>query len=38
MRMTPTLAYLAVFVGVTGHASSEVFAVLSGVAGLEVSV
>ncbi len=38
MRMTPTLAYLAVFIGVTGHASSEFFAVLSGVAGPEVSV
>ena len=38
MRMTPTLASLAVLVGVTGHASSEFFAVLSGVAGPEVSV
>ena len=38
MRMTPTLAYFAVFIGVTGHASSEFFAVLSGVAGPEVSV
>lgn len=34
----PHLAYLAVFVGVLGHASSEFFAVLSGVAGAEVSV
>ena len=33
-----TLAYLAVFVGVCGHASSEFFAVLSGVAGPEASV
>lgn len=32
------LAYLAVFVGVTGHASSEFFSVLSGVSGPEVSV
>ncbi len=32
------LAYLVVFVGVCGHASSEFFAVLSGVAGPEVSV
>jgi drug/metabolite transporter (DMT)-like permease len=38
MRMTPMLAYLAVLIGVTGHASSEFFAVLSGVAGPEVSV
>ena len=33
-----TLAYLAVFIGVCGHASSEFFSVLSGVAGPEVSV
>ncbi len=33
-----TLAYIAVFIGVCGHASSEFFAVLSGVAGPEVSV
>ena len=33
-----TLAYLAVFIGVCGHASSEFFAVLSGVAGPEASV
>jgi drug/metabolite transporter (DMT)-like permease len=32
------LAYLAVLVGVCGHASSEFFAVLSGVSGPEVSV
>ncbi len=32
------LAYLIVFLGVCGHASSEFFAVLSGVAGPEVSV
>jgi drug/metabolite transporter (DMT)-like permease len=38
MRLTPTLAYLAVFIGVTGHASSEFFSVLSGVVGPEVSV
>lgn len=36
--MNPALAYLMVFLGVTGHASSEFFAVLSGVAGAEVSV
>jgi len=34
----PRLAYLAVFIGVIGHASSEFFAVLSGVFGPEVSV
>ena len=32
------VAYLAVLLGVTGHASSEFFAVLSGVAGPELSV
>ncbi len=32
------LAYLAVFVGVCGHASSEFFAVLSGTSGPETSV
>ncbi|MEM8624144.1 MAG: DMT family transporter [Pseudomonadota bacterium] len=32
------LAYLAVLIGVFGHASSEFFAVLSGVGGAEVSV
>lgn len=37
--MIPTRwAYLAVFVGVCGHASSEFFAVLSGISGPEVSV
>lgn len=38
MTIPVRLAYLAVFVGVLGHASSEFFAVLSGVAGPEVSV
>jgi drug/metabolite transporter (DMT)-like permease len=32
------IAYLAVFVGVLGHASAEFFAVLSGVGGPELSV
>ncbi|MDX1709506.1 MAG: DMT family transporter [Rhodovibrionaceae bacterium] len=32
------LAYLAVFIGVLGHASSELIAVLSGVSGPEASV
>lgn len=36
--MTPQMAYLMTFLGVTGHASSEFFAVLSGVSGPEVSV
>lgn len=36
--MAAWLAYLLVFLGVTGHASSEFFAVLSGVAGPEASV
>lgn len=36
--MPPALAYLAVLGGVFGHATSEFFAVLSGVAGPEVSV
>ena len=31
-------AYLCVFIGVTGHASSEFFVVLSGIKGAEVSV
>ncbi len=31
-------AYLCVFIGVCGHASSEFFAVLSGIKGAEVSV
>jgi len=38
LARVPALAYLAVFGGVCGHASSEFFAVLSGVAGPEVSV
>lgn len=36
--MSPALAYLMIFIAVTGHASSEFFAVLSGVKGAEVSV
>ena len=38
MRIPAHLAYAAVFVGVCGHASSEFFAVLSGVSGPEASV
>ncbi len=38
MTISPRFAYLAVLVGVLGHASSEFFAVLSGVPGPEVSV
>lgn len=38
MTISPRFAYLAVFVGVLGHASSEFFAVLSGISGPEVSV
>ena len=38
MTLSPRFAYLAVFVGVLGHASSEFFAVLSGISGPEVSV
>lgn len=38
MIISPRWAYLATFVGVCGHASSEFFAVLSGVSGPEVSV
>lgn len=38
MRIAQRWAYPAVFVGVCGHASSEFFAVLSGVRGPEVSV
>jgi drug/metabolite transporter (DMT)-like permease len=38
MSNRSNLAYLVVFVGVCGHASSEFFAVLSGVAGPEASV
>ena len=33
-----SIAYLAVFIGVLGHASTEFFAVLSGVSGPELSV
>ena len=33
-----SVAYLAVLMGVTGHASSEFVSVLSGVAGPELSV
>ncbi len=36
--MSPALAYAMVLLAVTGHASSEFFAVLSGVKGAEVSV
>lgn len=38
MIISSRWAYLAVFVGVFGHASSEFFAVLSGLPGPEVSV
>ncbi|MDP6069523.1 MAG: DMT family transporter [Alphaproteobacteria bacterium] len=38
MTIPARLAYLAVFIGVLGHASSEFFAVLSGISGPEVSV
>ena len=38
MRIPAHLAMLAVFIGVWGHASSEFFAVLSGVQGPETSV
>lgn len=38
MNVAPRYAYLAAFVGVCGHASSEFFAVLSTVSGPEVSV
>lgn len=34
----PRWAYLAVFIGVCGHASSEFFAVITGITGPEVSV
>ena len=37
MWTRPGVAYLAVFIGVLGHASSEFVAVLSGVSGPEVS-
>lgn len=38
MNISAQWAYLAVFIGVCGHASSEFFAKLTGVAGPEVSV
>jgi drug/metabolite transporter (DMT)-like permease len=38
MNISPRWAYLAVFIGVCGHASSEFFAVLTGISGPEVSV
>ena len=38
MSIPARFAYLAVFIGVMGHASSEFFAVLPGVSGPEVSV
>ncbi len=38
MKIPPALAYPAVLIGVSGHASSEFFAKLSGVAGPELSV
>ena len=38
MNIPARWAYLAVFIGVTGHASSEFFAVLTGISGPEVSV
>ena len=38
MNIPANWAYLAVFIGVCGHASSEFFAVLSGVSGPEASV
>jgi drug/metabolite transporter (DMT)-like permease len=38
MNIPARWAYLAVFIGVCGHASSEFFAKLTGVAGPEVSV
>ena len=38
MTISPKFAYLATFIGVCGHASSEFFAVLSGVSGPEASV
>jgi drug/metabolite transporter (DMT)-like permease len=37
-KNTVRWAYLCVFIGVTGHASSEFFVVLSGIKGAEVSV
>jgi hypothetical protein len=38
MNISARWAYLAVFIAVTGHASSEFFAVLTGISGPEVSV
>jgi len=38
MNISARWAYLAVFIGVCGHASSEFFAKLSGISGPEVSV
>ncbi|MEO1067189.1 MAG: DMT family transporter [Pseudomonadota bacterium] len=38
MQVSARYAYLATFIGVCGHASSEFFAVLSGISGPEVSV
>jgi drug/metabolite transporter (DMT)-like permease len=38
MNIPARWAYLAVFIGVCGHASSEFFAVLTGISGPEVSV
>lgn len=38
MKISPRFAYLAVFLGVCGHASSEFVAVLSGLSGPEASV
>lgn len=38
MNIPARWAYLAVFIGVCGHASSEFFSVLTGIAGPEVSV
>ncbi len=38
MNIDPRWAYLAAFVGVLGHASSEFVAVLTGISGPEVSV
>ncbi|MEM8797690.1 MAG: DMT family transporter [Pseudomonadota bacterium] len=38
MVISARFAYLATFIGVCGHASSEFFAVLSGISGPEVSV
>ena len=37
-KISPGIAYLMTFLGVMGHASSEFFAILSGISGPEVSV